>query len=90
METRRARSELIPHLKESKSRGHGAFMNEDMLMVNGRIYDMDYLRRYVVRNQKSQYGHPYKDKIGRHTGHELADDRKRREGKQRVEGNEGR
>jgi hypothetical protein len=46
MEGRKMR-ELIPYLKDAKKWGHKAFLRKHALMVNGRTYELDYLKENI-------------------------------------------
>jgi hypothetical protein len=43
-EIRRVRKELIPFMTDARGRGHRAFLRGEKLVVNGRLYELGYLR----------------------------------------------
>jgi hypothetical protein len=43
-EVREIRRELIPYLKDARSRGHKAIMKKNKLIVNGTIYSLEELK----------------------------------------------
>jgi hypothetical protein len=47
MEIRSIHNGLITYLKEAKKKGTRAFLKRDTLVVNGRIHEMEYLRKNV-------------------------------------------
>jgi exonuclease III len=47
MEDRKIRRELIPYLKDAKKWGHKPFLRKHALIVNGRTYDLNYLKENV-------------------------------------------
>jgi hypothetical protein len=46
-ESRKIRRELIPYLKDAKKWGHRAFLRKHALIINGRAYDLNYLKENV-------------------------------------------
>jgi hypothetical protein len=46
-QVREIRRELIPYLKDARSRGHKAVMKKDKLMVNGRTYSLKELKEKI-------------------------------------------
>jgi hypothetical protein len=46
-EVREISRELIPYLKDARSRGHKAVMKKDKLMVNGKIYSLRELKEKI-------------------------------------------
>jgi hypothetical protein len=46
-ETRKIRRALIPYLKDAKKWGHRAFMRKNALIINGRAYNLSYLKENV-------------------------------------------
>jgi GTP-binding protein EngB required for normal cell division len=58
-ETKKVRREMIPYLREVKKRGHRAFLKKDKLKVSGVTYDIDYLRRNVqLQSRSNVVDHP--------------------------------
>jgi hypothetical protein len=45
METRRILRELIPYLKDARRQGNIAFLRKDKLVVNRKIYELEYLKK---------------------------------------------
>jgi hypothetical protein len=46
-ETRQIRRDLIPYLKEARNQGHRAVIKIDKLIVNGRPYELNYLKENI-------------------------------------------
>jgi hypothetical protein len=46
-ETRQVRRDLIPYLKEARNEGHRAVIKIDKLIVNGRPYELKYLKENI-------------------------------------------
>jgi hypothetical protein len=46
-ETRQIRRDLIPYLKEARNKGHRAVIKIDKLIVNGRPYELKYLKENI-------------------------------------------
>jgi hypothetical protein len=45
MKTRRICRELIPYLKDARRQGNIAFIRKDKLVVNRKIYELEYLKK---------------------------------------------
>jgi hypothetical protein len=45
METRRISCELIPYQKDARRQGNIAFLQKDKLVVNRKIYELEYLKK---------------------------------------------
>jgi hypothetical protein len=45
MDTRRIRRELIPYLKYTRRQGNTAFLRKDKLVVNRKLYELEYLKK---------------------------------------------
>jgi hypothetical protein len=59
MEDRKIRRELIPYLKDAKKWGHKAFLRKHALIVNGRTYDLNYLKENIqLEDAISQWDTP--------------------------------
>jgi hypothetical protein len=47
LEDRRTRKELIPYLKDARKRGHKAFLRKQVLLVNGKVYGLNFLKENI-------------------------------------------
>jgi hypothetical protein len=54
IEDRKARKELVPYLKDDKKWGHKAFLRKDVSIVNGRTYDLSYLKENIQLGDKTR------------------------------------
>jgi hypothetical protein len=52
-EDRKVRKELIPYLRDAKKRGHKAFLRKGTLIVNGKSYDVNYLKENIQLGDKN-------------------------------------
>jgi hypothetical protein len=53
-ETRRIRRELIPYLKDARRQGNIAFLGKDKLMMNRKIYELEYLKKNLCMEWEAQ------------------------------------
>jgi hypothetical protein len=51
METRSIRRELIPYLKDARRQGNIAFLRKDKLVVNRKIYELEYLKNFRMASE---------------------------------------
>jgi hypothetical protein len=60
-EDRKVRKELIPYLKDAKRRGHKAFLRKGTPIVNGKSYDVNYLKENIqLVDENGQMDNPAK------------------------------
>jgi hypothetical protein len=58
MEEKKIRRELLLYLKDTKKWGHKAFLRKHALIVNGRTYDLNYLKENIQLKTRSASGTP--------------------------------
>jgi hypothetical protein len=72
---RQMRRHLIPYLKEARNKGHMAVIKVDKLIVNGRLYELKYLKENIKLTSKDKtmftpgngiHGQSYPNKAGHH------------------------